>query len=200
MWLVEVLSYLMLSHIPTSHLFRQRAEILNNYASVVLDSTPNVFCWCHRVFNHVAKNYYLLDGVHLNCAGQYQLYHSYRLVFFTFYFDFYLDVVPSTVVHGLVARCIPCTTTCSNDALYFTLPRIILQFSLKARCTPCSLYFCWILSSIHEVYYTLQRLILLFLFMCRVYSLHFVILLDFVLNSCGVFHITEGYPLVFFLF
>ena len=100
MWLVEVLSYLVLSHIPTSHLFRQRAEILNNYASVVLDSTPNVFCWCHTVFNHVAKNYYLLDSVHLNCAGQYQLYHSYRLVFFAFYFDFYLDVVPSTVVHG----------------------------------------------------------------------------------------------------
>ena len=136
----------------------------------------------------------------MNCAGQYQLYHSYRLVFFAFYFDFYLDVVPSTVVHGLVARCIPCVTTCSNDALYFTLPRIILQFSLKARCTPCSLYFCWTLSSIHEVYYTLQRLILLFLFMCRVYSLHFVILLDFVLHSCGVFHITEGYPLVFFFF
>ena len=34
--------------------------------------------------------------------------------------------------------------------------------------------------------------------MCRVYSLHFVILLDFVLHSCGVFHITEGYPLAFF--
>ena len=66
-----------LSH-PDSALFRQRAEILNNYASVVLDSTPNVFCWRHRVFNHPAKNYYLPDGVHLNSAGQYQLYRSYR--------------------------------------------------------------------------------------------------------------------------
>ena len=37
-----------------------------------------------------------------------------------------------------------------------------LEFSLKARCTPCSLY-----------------------------------LLDFVLNSCGVFPTTEAYPLVF---
>ena len=46
--------------------------------------------------------------------------------------------------------------------VYFTLPRFILQFSLKAGCTPCSLY-----------------------------------LLDFALNSCGVFHITEAYPLVF---
>ena len=42
------------------------------------------------------------------------------------------------------------------------LLRFIFQFSLKARCTPCSLYF-----------------------------------LDFVLNSCGVFHTTEAYPLVF---
>ena len=70
---VSVMSYLMLSHILTSHLFQQRAEILNIYASVVLDSTPNVFCWLHRVFNHPAKNYYLPDGVHLNSAGQYQL-------------------------------------------------------------------------------------------------------------------------------
>ena len=71
---VSVMSYLMLSHILTSHLFWQRAEILNNnYASVVLDSTPNVFCWLHSVFNHPAKNYYLPDSVHLNSAGQYQL-------------------------------------------------------------------------------------------------------------------------------
>ena len=63
---------------PDSALFRQRAEILNNYVSVVLDSTPNGFCWRHRVFNHPAKGYYLPDGVHLNSAGQYQLYRSYR--------------------------------------------------------------------------------------------------------------------------
>ena len=138
------MSYLMLSHILTSHLFRQRAEILNNYASVVLDSTPNVFCWLHRVFNHPAKNYYLPDGVHLNSARQYQLLSVAIVWFFSaFYFNFYLVVVPSTVVHGLITRSIPCATTCSNHVLYFTLPRIILQFSLKARCTPCSLYFCW---------------------------------------------------------
>ena len=63
---------------PDSALFRQRAEILNTYVSVVLDSTPNVFCWRHRVFNHPAKDYYLPDGVHLNSADQYQLYRSYR--------------------------------------------------------------------------------------------------------------------------
>lgn len=61
-----------------SALFRQRAEILNNYVSVVLDSTPNVFCWHHRVFNHPAKDHYLPDGVHLHSAGQYQLYRSSR--------------------------------------------------------------------------------------------------------------------------
>lgn len=66
-----------LSH-PDSALFRQGAEILNNYVSVVLDSTPNVFCWHHRVFNHPAKDYYLPDGVHLNSAGQYHLYRSSR--------------------------------------------------------------------------------------------------------------------------
>ena len=64
-----------LSH-PDSALFRQRAEILNNYVSVVMDSTPIVFCWRHRVFNHPAKDYYLPDGVHLNSAGQCQLYRS----------------------------------------------------------------------------------------------------------------------------
>ena len=90
-----------------------------------------------------------------------------------------------------------CATMCSNHALYVTLLRIILQFSLKTRCTPCSLYFCWTLPSIHVVYSTLQGLILLFLFMCKVYSLHFVFLLDFVLRPCGVLHITEGYRLAF---
>ena len=66
-----------LSH-PDSALFRQGAEILNSYVSVVLDSTPDVFCWHHRVFNHPAKDYYLPDGVHLNSVSQYQLYHSSR--------------------------------------------------------------------------------------------------------------------------
>lgn len=66
-----------LSH-PDSVLFRQRAEILNNYVSVVLDSIHNVFCWRHTVFNHPAKDYYLPDGVHLNSAGLYQLYRGSR--------------------------------------------------------------------------------------------------------------------------
>lgn len=61
MWLVGVMLYLVVSH-PDSALFRQRAAILNDYISVVLDSTPNVFY-------HLAKDYYLPDGVHLNSAG-----------------------------------------------------------------------------------------------------------------------------------
>lgn len=59
-------------------LFHHRARVLNNYLRVVLDSIPNVFCWEHRVFNHPAKNFYVPDAVHLNFAGQYQLYRSYR--------------------------------------------------------------------------------------------------------------------------
>lgn len=45
---------------------------------VVFDPVPRVFCWRHSVFNHPAKDLYLANGVHLNFAGQYYLYRSYR--------------------------------------------------------------------------------------------------------------------------
>ena len=59
-------------------LFHRSAKILNNFVEVVLESVPKAFCWHHRIFNHPAKAFYLPDGVHLNAAGQYQLYRSYR--------------------------------------------------------------------------------------------------------------------------
>ena len=65
------------SHIDSSR-FAQRVEILKQYLSVVLESLPNVFCWLHKAFSHPAKDLYLADGVHVNPAGQYHLYRSYR--------------------------------------------------------------------------------------------------------------------------
>ena len=65
------------SHIDSSR-FPQRVEILKQYLSVVLESLPNVFCWLHKAFSHPAKDLYLADGVHVNPAGQYHLYRSYR--------------------------------------------------------------------------------------------------------------------------
>lgn len=58
--------------------FAHCAEILNKYLEVVLEPIPNVFCWCHRAFKDSCKPFYLPDGVHVNPAGQYQLYRSYR--------------------------------------------------------------------------------------------------------------------------
>ena len=58
--------------------FARRADILRHYLGVALDSMPNPFCWLHKPCSHPAKNFYLADGVHLNPAGQYVLYRSYR--------------------------------------------------------------------------------------------------------------------------
>ena len=58
--------------------FAWRSDILRQYLGVVLDCTPNVFCWLHKPFSHPAKNFYLADGVHINPARQYYLYRSYR--------------------------------------------------------------------------------------------------------------------------
>ena len=64
-----------ISH-PDASLFDQRAQVLNQYLTVVLGDVPNVFCWRHMPFNHPAKDFYLADGVHLNPSGQYL--RSYR--------------------------------------------------------------------------------------------------------------------------
>ena len=58
--------------------FADRVEILKQYLEVVLSPIPNVFCWAHRAFSHPGKDFYLPDGVHVNPAGQYHLYRSYR--------------------------------------------------------------------------------------------------------------------------
>ena len=58
--------------------FAWRSDILRQYLGVVLNCTPNVFCWLHKPFSHPAKNFYLADGVHINPARQYYLYRSYR--------------------------------------------------------------------------------------------------------------------------
>ena len=58
--------------------FADRVEILQQYLDVVLSPIPNVFCWVHRAFSHPGKDFYLPDGVHVNPAGQYHLYRSYR--------------------------------------------------------------------------------------------------------------------------
>ena len=65
------------SHIDSSR-FAQRVEILKQYLNVVLESLPNVFCWLHKAFSRPTKDLYLADGVHVNPAGQYHLYRSYR--------------------------------------------------------------------------------------------------------------------------
>ena len=70
------------------------------------------------------------------------------------------------------------------------LPLVFICF---ARCIPCGLEFCCTWSSDHAVYSTLQRVTSGFYLSCEVYSLWFVVLLDLVLRSCGVFHIAEGY-------
>ena len=59
-------------------IFAQRSGILRQYLGVVLDSVPNVFCWLQKPFSHPAKNMYLADGVHVNPAGQCNLYCSNR--------------------------------------------------------------------------------------------------------------------------
>ena len=58
--------------------FAGRVEILQQYLDVVLFVIPNVFCWVQRAFSHPGKDFYLPDGVHVNPAGQYHLYRSYR--------------------------------------------------------------------------------------------------------------------------
>ena len=70
--------------IPSAHSyddaasFAGRVESLHHYLDVVLSVIPNVFCWIHRAFCHLGKDFYLPDGVHVNPVGQFHLYRSYR--------------------------------------------------------------------------------------------------------------------------
>lgn len=58
--------------------FNAAARMLNQYLRGVLDPIPNVFCWQHRGFSEPSVDPYLPDGGHVNLAGQYLLYRSYR--------------------------------------------------------------------------------------------------------------------------
>lgn len=98
------------------------------------------------------------------------------------------------VLHSLFTGCIPCLlwmlTLSSNHEAEDYPPSLfhIQGVILAVR------FFCWTLYSFHVLYSTLQTVILFFI--CRVYSLQFVFLLELVLRSCGVLHVTEGYPLI----
>ena len=63
---------------PDAAVFAQQADLLNIYLRTVLEQYKNVFCWEHKQLNSPFKDLYLSDGVHVNPAGQYFLYRSYR--------------------------------------------------------------------------------------------------------------------------
>ena len=58
--------------------FNERAQLLNQYTSVVLDPIKQAICWTHRGFANPSITPFLPDGVHFNHMGQYTLYRSYR--------------------------------------------------------------------------------------------------------------------------
>ena len=59
---------------PNPAMFRDRAKILKQYLSVVLEPLDGVLCWCHRAFTRPDLRFYDRFGVHLNAEGQYLLY------------------------------------------------------------------------------------------------------------------------------
>ena len=59
-------------------LFARQPLLLKQHLDVVLDSIPQAFCWTHQSFSQPRKDFCLPDGVHVNPAGQYHLYWSYR--------------------------------------------------------------------------------------------------------------------------
>lgn len=63
---------------PNPAMFWDRAKILKQYLSVVLEPIDGVLCWCHRAFTRSDLRFYDRFGVHLNAEGQYLLYRSYR--------------------------------------------------------------------------------------------------------------------------
>lgn len=63
---------------PQAPNFNNSAKLLNQYVWVVLEQHPNIFTWRHMGFTNPSPNVMLPDGVHVNSAGQYCLYRSYR--------------------------------------------------------------------------------------------------------------------------
>ena len=58
--------------------FNERANILNQYLSVVVGAYPWAFTWEHKYISSLSRPCLLADGVHLNASGQHVLYRSYR--------------------------------------------------------------------------------------------------------------------------
>ena len=65
------------SGVPAVH-FNEQARIFNQYISAVVNSHPWAFTWEHRGLSSLSRSRLLPDGVHLDPAGQYFLYRSYR--------------------------------------------------------------------------------------------------------------------------
>ena len=63
------------AHVPdVSH----RVDLLNKYLKVVLEPLPYAEAWSHRGLQSPSIAVLCRDGVHLNAAGNYALYRSYR--------------------------------------------------------------------------------------------------------------------------
>ena len=62
-------------HVPD---FSHKVDLLNNYLKVVLEPLPYAEAWSHRGLQSPSIAVLCRDGVHLNAAGNYALYRSYR--------------------------------------------------------------------------------------------------------------------------
>ena len=62
-------------HVPD---FSHKVDLLNKYLKVVLQPLPYTEAWSHRGLQSPSIAVLCRDGVHLNAAGNYALYRSYR--------------------------------------------------------------------------------------------------------------------------
>ena len=58
--------------------FSHKVDLLNKYLKVVLEPLPYAEAWSHRGLRSPSIAVLCRDGVHLNAAGNYALYRSYR--------------------------------------------------------------------------------------------------------------------------
>ena len=62
-------------HVPD---FSHKVDLLNKYLKVVLKPLPYAEAWSHRGLQSPSIAVLCRDGIHLNAAGNYALYRSYR--------------------------------------------------------------------------------------------------------------------------
>ena len=62
-------------HVPD---FSHKVDLLNKYLKVVLEPLPYAEAWSHRGLQSPSIAVLCRDGVHLNAAGNFALYRSYR--------------------------------------------------------------------------------------------------------------------------